>query len=50
MLLSQEERRALEQCPADLPELIGHWFLVTEAHDDCGIYDKSESNWNQQVK
>ena len=37
VLLSQEERQALEQSPTDLPELISHWFLVPEAHDDCKL-------------
>ena len=35
VLLSKEEQQVFEQCPADLPELINHWFLVPEDHDDC---------------
>ena len=34
VLLSQEEQAVFEQCPTELPELISHWFLVPEDHDD----------------
>lgn len=37
VLLSQEERRLFEQSPTDLTELISHWFLVPEGHDDCKL-------------
>ena len=37
VLLSQEEQAVFEQCPTDLPELISHWFLVPEDHDDCKL-------------
>ncbi len=37
VLLSQKERRLFEQNPTDLTELISHWFLVPEAHDDCKL-------------
>ena len=34
VLLSQEEQAVFERCPTDMPELISHWFLVPEDHDD----------------
>ena len=37
VLLSQEEQAVFEQSPTDLPELISHWFLVPEEHDDCQL-------------
>ena len=37
VLLSQEEQVVFEQRPTDLPELISHWFLVPEEHDDCQL-------------
>lgn len=37
VLLSQEEQVVFEQSPTDLPELISHWFLVPEEHDDCQL-------------
>ena len=37
VLLSQEEQAVFEQRPTDLPELISHWFLVPEEHDDCQL-------------
>ena len=37
VLLSQEEQAVFEHCPTDLPELISHWFLVPEDHDDCKL-------------
>ena len=37
VLLSKEEQAVFEQCPTDLPELISHWFLVPEDHDDCKL-------------
>jgi len=37
VLLSQEEQAVFEQCPTNLPELISHWFLVPEDHDDCKL-------------
>ena len=37
VLLSQEEQQVFEQCPTNLPELISHWFLVPEEHDDCKL-------------
>ena len=37
VLLSQEEQAVFEQRPTDLPELISHWFLVPEDHDDCKL-------------
>ena len=37
VLLSQKEQAVFEQCPTDLPELISHWFLVPEGHDDCKL-------------
>lgn len=37
VLLSKEEQQVFEQSPTDLPELINHWFLVPEDHDDCKL-------------
>lgn len=37
VLLSHEEQAVFEQSPTDLPELISHWFLVPEDHDDCKL-------------
>lgn len=37
VLLSQEEQVVFEQRPTNLPELISHWFLVPEEHDDCQL-------------
>ena len=37
VLLSHEEQQVFEQSPTDLPELISHWFLVPEDHDDCKL-------------
>ena len=37
VLLSQEEQAVFEQRPTNLPELISHWFLVPEEHDDCQL-------------
>ena len=37
VLLSQEEQAVFEQRPTTLPELIRHWFLVPEEHDDCQL-------------
>jgi len=37
VLLSKEEQWVFEQCPTHLPELISHWFLVPEEHDDCKL-------------
>ena len=37
VLLSKEEQAVFEKCPTNLPELISHWFLVPEEHDDCKL-------------